>query len=200
MLSDFLDFARLESGRVKLKMGPVRLEQIIADTVQIERPAAREREITIEVRSEPDLPLVYGDAGKLKQVLLNLVSNAIKYNRPGGSIVITIGREDQQVKVCVQDTGQGIPLDAMKHLFQRFYRVPDTEGYSRGTGLGLSIARRIVSEHGGRIWAQSEWEQGSSFCFTIPVEGTKPPSELGLDEDFEGAAPGGVFQSHRSLG
>ena len=193
MVSDFLDFARLESGRVKLKMGTVDLEQVIADTVRIQQPAARERGITIEVRPEQDLPLVFGDADQIKQVLLNLVSNAIKYNRPGGSIVVTAGREDDQVQVCVQDTGPGIPPDAMKHLFQRFYRVPDTEGYSSGTGLGLSIARRIVYEHGGRIWAESEWGQGSRFCFTIPLEGGKPPSDLGLDEDFEGAAPAGVI-------
>ena len=193
MVSDFLDFARLESGRVKLKMGAVHLERVIEETVRIQQPAARERGITIEVRPDPDLPLVYGDADQLKQVLLNLVSNAIKYNRPDGSIVITAEQQDDQVKVCVQDTGQGIPADAMKRLFQRFYRVPDTEGYSSGTGLGLSIARQIVHEHGGRIWAQSEWQQGSRFCFVIPLEGGKPPSDLGLDEDFEGAAPAGVF-------
>jgi signal transduction histidine kinase len=182
MTSSFLELSRLESGRVKLKYEPIDLLGIIRETITVQRQQATERGIDIEVDLPAELPPMMGDADRIKQVLLNLISNAIKYNRPNGTIAVSAEHKDETTQVCVQDSGRGIPSDAVKNLFKRFYRVPDTEGYTAGTGLGLSIAQRIVQQHGGRIWVESELEKGSRFCFTLPLEAAGRPEPLRLDE------------------
>jgi len=184
MTSSFLELSRLESGRVQLERQPINLLEIIQETVTVQRQQAAERGITIELDLPEALPALMGDAGRIKQVLLNLVSNAIKYNWPEGTITISAAPTDEMAQVCVQDTGRGIPPEAVKNLFKRFYRVPDAEGYTTGTGLGLSIAQRIVQQHGGRIWVESELDKGSRFYFTLPLETAGLPEPLGLDEDF----------------
>jgi signal transduction histidine kinase len=182
MTSSFLELSRLESGRVKLKYERIDLLGVIRETITVQRQQATERGINIEVDLPAELPPSMGDADRIKQVLLNLISNAIKYNRPNGTIAVSAEHKDETTQVCVQDSGRGIPSDAVKNLFKRFYRVPDAEGYTAGTGLGLSIAQRIVQQHGGRIWVESEMEKGSRFCFTLPLEAAGRPEPLRLDE------------------
>jgi len=182
MTSSFLELSRLESGRVKLKYEQIDLLVIIRETITVQRQQATERGINIEVDLPAELPPMMGDADRIKQVLLNLISNAIKYNRPNGTIAVSAEYKDETAQVCVQDSGRGIRSDAVKNLFKRFYRVPDTEGYTAGTGLGLSIAQRIVQQHGGRIWVESELEKGSRFCFALPLEAAGRPEPLRLDE------------------
>jgi signal transduction histidine kinase len=182
MTSSFLELSRLESGRVKLKYEQIDLLGVIRETITVQRQQATERGINIEVDLPAELPPLMGDADRIKQVLLNLISNAIKYNRPNGTIAVSAEHKDETTQVCVQDSGRGIPSDAVKNLFKRFYRVPDAEGYTAGTGLGLSIAQRIVQQHGGRIWVESEMEKGSRFCFTLPLEAAGRPEPLRLDE------------------
>ena len=184
MTSSFLELSRLESGRVQLKYEPIDLLGIIRETITVQRQQATERGINIEVDLPAELPPMMGDADRIKQVLLNLISNAIKSNRPNGTIAVSAEHKDETTRVCVQDSGRGIPSDAVKNLFKRFYRVPDTEGYTAGTGLGLSIAQRIVQQHGGRIWVESELEKGSRFCFALPLEAAGRPEPLRLDEHF----------------
>ncbi len=175
MTSNFLELARLESGRVRLKHEPVDLQQIIQETAAVQEPQAAERGIRIALDTPDILPPLMGDENRIKQVLLNLISNAIKYNRPQGRITIAAEIQEAAVQVSVADTGPGIPPEAVKNLFKRFYRVPDTEGYTTGTGLGLSITQRIVQEMGGRIWLESQSGQGTCFYFTLP----RPPEEPG---------------------
>jgi signal transduction histidine kinase len=175
MTSNFLELARLESGRVRLKHEPVDLQKIIEETAAVQDPQAAERGIRIELDTPDSFPLLLGDENRIKQVLLNLISNAIKYNRPEGRITIAAEVQEAAVQVSVADTGPGIPPEAVKNLFKRFYRVPDTEGYTTGTGLGLSITQRIVQEMGGKIWLESQLEQGSRFYFALP----RPPEEPG---------------------
>ncbi len=170
MTSSFLELSRLESGRVRLKHEPVDLRQIVQDTVTVQQPQAAERGIAITLELPDDLPSLMGDQDRIRQVMLNLISNAIKYNRPEGTITISAALQDKVIQVCVRDTGKGIPPEAVKNLFKRFYRVPDTEGYTTGTGLGLSITQRIIQEHGGRIWLESELGKGSCFLFTLPLQ------------------------------
>jgi len=169
MTSSFLELSRLESGRVRLKHEPVDLRQIVQDTVMVQQPQAAERGIAITLELPDNLPSLMGDQDRVRQVMLNLISNAIKYNRPEGTITISAALQDKVIQVCVRDTGKGIPPEAVKNLFKRFYRVPDTEGYTTGTGLGLSITQRIIQEHGGRIWLESELGKGSCFLFTLPL-------------------------------
>lgn len=185
MTSSFLELSRLESGRVHLKYEIINIPELIEETLSIQEPQAAEREIAITTQTPEDLPSLTADRDRIKQVILNLVSNAIKYNHPGGSIVVSTKLMDNMIRVAVADTGKGIPPDAVKHLFNRFYRVPDTEGYTTGTGLGLSITQRIVQQHGGRIWVESELGKGSCFSFALPLEAAEESQEhLGPDEDF----------------
>jgi signal transduction histidine kinase len=174
MTKDFLDFARLESGRVRLASVSVDIAKVIHDVVNITRPQAAGRGITITSElaaalPAPDGPVqIMGDADRLKQVLLNLVSNAIKYNVENGRIILTTRMQNQTLNLSVRDTGPGINKEDMTHLFERFYRIPGSEG-AEGSGLGLSIANKIVEEHNGRIEVSSTLGQGTTFTVILPV-------------------------------
>jgi signal transduction histidine kinase len=168
LASSFLDLARLESGRVQFIMNCFNLSELINECVEIVQKEADEHHITMDVKIPPDFPLVEADRDKIKQVLLNLLSNAIKYNRPNGSVIITGDFTDDEISICVQDTGMGIPEDSLPHLFQKFYRVREHEGKASGTGLGLSISKQIVQGHNGRIEVKSKMGVGTSFTVFLP--------------------------------
>lgn len=171
MTSDFLDLARLESGRSRLDTASFDLSKLISESVEVVQQQANDKGIQVEIRGE--LLTVNGDRGKVKQVLLNLLTNAIKYNRENGSLTIETSRtlkgEHEFAQIAVIDTGYGISKANQKNMFQKFYRVADTAGFSQGTGLGLAIAKHIVEAHGGTIWLESEQGVGSTFYVTLPL-------------------------------
>jgi signal transduction histidine kinase len=169
MVNDFLDWARLESGRVRMTEEPVDVCQLLHDTASIVGPQACERGVSVEVETPADALIVMGDEARLKQVFLNLSSNGIKYNRDQGRLSLIAKREDDRVCVAIQDTGVGIPPESLDKLFQRFYRVPGTENVVRGTGLGLNIAKSLVEAHGGRIDVESTVGEGTAFKVTLPL-------------------------------
>jgi signal transduction histidine kinase len=105
----------------------------------------------------------------LKQVLMNLLSNAVKYTAADGQVNTTVEMVNGNVEVAVQDSGRGIPEADLPHLFEKFYRVQDSEGWATGTGLGLSIVKEIIEAHGGRISVASQWGVGTTFTFSIPA-------------------------------
>jgi len=170
LVNDFLDWARLNSGRAKLEQQSVDLAQVVAETVGVIRPRAEERGIAIEMRLPPDLPQSTGDPARLKQVFLNLADNAVKYNREVGRMVIAAQVKDGRLQVTVSDTGYGIAEQDQPRVFERFYRVVASEKHAKGTGLGLSIAKQIVELHGGEMAVESQPGVGSTFWFTLPVE------------------------------
>jgi len=171
LTSEFLDLARLESGRTRLEMGRFDLNKLIEESVEVVLPQANDKNVSIHIEGEKFT--ANADRGKVKQVLLNLLTNAIKYNREGGEIHIrtqaVTGGEQPMVQVAVQDTGYGISKEHQKHMFEKFYRVSDTAGFTQGTGLGLAIAKHIIEAHGGAIHLESEQGVGSTFSITIPV-------------------------------
>jgi signal transduction histidine kinase len=172
LTNEFLDLARLSSGRATLVRAEINLSEVVHTAVNVVRPQAVERGIRISVRAPEDIPLVRGDEKRLHQVTLNLMSNAVKYNKPNGSVMVTVGVDGENadyVRVTVSDTGRGISEENLAHLFEKFFRVADAEGYAQGTGLGLSIAKQIVQVHGGQIAVESELDVGTTFSFTIPV-------------------------------
>jgi len=172
MAQDFLDLARLESGRVQLAQGPVNLSLLVDDVVSLQEPQAADRGITITTILPEPAPMIIGDYDRLKQVLLNLTNNAIKYNVDQGQIEIVIMDMDKELMIAISDTGPGIAKENQVHLFERFYRIPDGEGFTEGTGLGLSISARIMQEHGGRIEVNSARGQGSIFRCYLPKSET----------------------------
>jgi len=167
MAGEFLDLARLESGRVFLAQEPVNLTETVASVLEALRPQAEEKGIGLEASLPDTLPTVTGDAGRIRQVVLNLVANAVKYCRPGDRVTVSADVGEGEVRVGVVDTGPGIPRDLQERLFEKFVRIG--EGHTEGSGLGLAICRRIVEAHGGRIWVESEEGRGAAFYFTLPL-------------------------------
>lgn len=172
LTNEFLDLARLSSGRATLVRSEINLSNVVQMAVNVVRPQAVERGIRLSVRAPENLPLARGDEQRLHQVILNLMSNAVKYNKPNGSVTVTVavdGEDEDFMRVTVADTGRGISKDNLSHLFEKFFRVADAEGYAQGTGLGLSIAKQIVEVHSGQITVESKLDVGTTFSFTIPV-------------------------------
>jgi signal transduction histidine kinase len=171
MTNDFLDLARLESGRIRLETAPIALDALIAECVTIVMPQADAQAIAVHTLSSG--VVVTADRNKIKQVLLNLLTNAIKYNRPHGQIRVEVTRLERDgaawAQTTVHDTGFGIGREAQKSMFQKFYRVSENATQVQGTGLGLAIAKHIIEAHRGTIGLSSEIGIGSSFWFTLPA-------------------------------
>ena len=168
LASSFLDLARLESGRVQFRKTRFSVADLIYECRDVMMSKAQETNVQIRVDVPPDMPLMEADRDKIKQILLNLTSNAIKYNRPHGSVIITGSFTDDELTITIQDTGLGIPEDSIPHLFQKFYRVREHEGKASGTGLGLSICKQIIQGHNGRIEVKSKMGVGTSFSVHLP--------------------------------
>ncbi len=176
LITDLLDLGKIEAG-IEMEMSPCSLVEIVLEAVETLSPRAVEKGLNLAVEIGRDTPLVRGNAGRLRQVVVNLVDNAVKYTPAGGSIRVRLDRDEKEVTFSVSDTGIGIAPEDQKMLFQKFYRIrtPQTDGIS-GTGLGLAICRSIVEQQGGRIWVRSAPGQGSTFFFSLPI-----PSEAGSD-------------------
>jgi signal transduction histidine kinase len=171
LASSFLDLARLESGRVEYRKSQFELAGMLGECLEVMRSKAEEEKIIIEVDAPAGLPPMEADRDKIKQVVLNLLSNAIKYNRPGGRVSLGVRAEEHSLCLTVRDTGMGIPAEALPNLFQKFFRVRETEGKITGTGLGLSICKQIVQGHGGTISVESKAGEGTTFTVVLPRTG-----------------------------
>jgi signal transduction histidine kinase len=169
MATGFLDLARLESGRMRFVREPIQLEGLIRESLEIIRPQAEAESIALKTKFDRGLPPVNGDRNRLKQLILNLLTNAIKYNRPGGRVRVLLHRQGDEVLMRVEDTGRGIPPESLPKIFDRFYRVPDQEAGIVGTGLGLTIAKRIAETHQGTIEMESKLGEGSTFTLRLPA-------------------------------
>src|ERR1051325_6183336 len=168
LASSFLDLARLESGRVQFRKTRFSVADLLYECRDVMMSKAQETNIQVRVDIPNEMPLMEADRDKLKQVLLNLLSNSIKYNRPNGSVIITSAFDAMNISITIQDTGLGIPDESIPHLFEKFYRVREHEGKAGGTGLGLSISKQIVQGHNGRIEVKSKMGVGTSFTVYIP--------------------------------
>jgi signal transduction histidine kinase len=170
MTTDFLELSRLETGRSRFYREPVHLGGLIEECLQIIKAQAEEEAIIFDVHLDRSIPPVQGDRNRLKQVLLNLLTNAIKYTNPGGKITIRLKQKTKSILLTIEDNGRGIPEESIPYIFDKFYRVPKQEGDVPGTGLGLAIAKRIVESHGGTISVESQVDQGSTFFLRLPSD------------------------------
>ncbi|MDI6893913.1 MAG: ATP-binding protein [Bacillota bacterium] len=168
-----MELARLESGSPELHLEECHLGEIARSTVDSLAPMARPKGIAVEVDVPPDLPAVRGDRDLLRELLGNLLDNALKFTPAGGRVSVSACSRDGEILVQVKDTGRGIPATELPRIFERFYKGRTPGG--AGTGLGLAICKHIVLVHGGEIWAESEPGEGSTFSFTLPRRGPSPP-------------------------
>ncbi len=178
LVSGLLDISRIESGRIRINLSDVSVEQMIEEALRTIRQQIEEKEQQLAVEVAPDLPLVRGDRERLVQILTNLVSNAYKYTPSGGRITVQAqptgaagdGTRNGFVMCSVTDTGVGMSPQDQERLFTKYFRSEDPAVRSEsGTGLGLVITKSLVELQGGEIWVESEQGQGSTFAFTIPV-------------------------------
>jgi signal transduction histidine kinase len=171
LINEVLDLARIESGHVALSPEPVGVYEVIKDTVDLIGPLAAERALRIDAPSPPDCTwTVHADRQRLKQILLNLGSNAVKYNHHGGSIRLTChAGDDDRVRIAVTDTGPGIPADKLPRLFRQFDRLGAEHSAIQGTGMGLVLAKRLAEAMGGALTVASTEGQGTTFTLELSL-------------------------------
>jgi signal transduction histidine kinase len=168
LINDLLDISKLEAGKAQLHRGEVEVEPLISECVESVRSLAKTKKLDLSASVSAEVGRVFADGPKLKQVLLNLLGNAIKFTETG-SVRITAERQGAELRVSVRDTGIGVPVEDTERIFESFQQGKSgISGKYQGTGLGLAICRQLVEMHGGRIWVKSAAGQGSTFTFTIP--------------------------------
>jgi signal transduction histidine kinase len=169
LIGNLLDMSRIEAGTLRMEPEPTDLRSIIQETIAEFQVMTHEH--AFEARLPPSVPRVWADPRRVRQVLRNLVENAVKYSPQKGSIVITLETDRDSVQLSVADRGLGIEREHLAHVFERFYQVDSASTRKiGGAGLGLSICKAIVEAHHGRIWADSQVGVGSTFHFTLPLE------------------------------
>ncbi len=168
LINDILDLSKIEAGRMEIDPSDFNLATSIDHTLALVRERAQRREITLHCAVDPRLTTVHADERKVKQVLLNLLSNALKFTPEGGTIDVRATAHGDRTEIAVTDTGVGIAPEDQEAVFEEFRQVGATAKKIEGTGLGLAISRRFIELHGGRIWVKSQLGAGSTFSFTLP--------------------------------
>jgi NtrC-family two-component system sensor histidine kinase KinB len=177
ILNNLLDISRIESGRVHMEFRAVSPHSMMLEAVEPFRRAAQDQGIVLKFEASGEAPDVWADVTRIGHVFGNLLSNALKYTRPGGAVTLTAATEGKWVRFSVSDTGKGIPGKYLRRIFEQFFRVPD-QGAETGAGLGLAIAKEIVEAHGGTITVESEEGKGSTFTFTLSRADLTPKEEI----------------------
>jgi two-component system phosphate regulon sensor histidine kinase PhoR len=169
LISDISDLSAIESGQVELSLKPVNLRAAVAEVLALVESRLKDSGLTISL-SIPATTVVQADRTRLEQILYNLIDNAVKFNRPGGSVKVLSQDDDGHVSVIVEDSGLGISASDLPRIFERLYRGDKSRSRkTAGTGLGLAIVKHLVHAHGGDLTVSSEVGHGSRFTFTIPV-------------------------------
>jgi signal transduction histidine kinase len=171
LINDLHELAQAEARQLPLARALVDIGELVQETVTAFEPSAAAQEVSLQIELCSDLPSLQIDAARIRQVLFNLLSNALRHTPSGGEIRVTVVRQDGLVHISVQDTGEGIPPADLEHVFDRFYRADSARSRERGgTGLGLAIVKAIVELHGGQATASSPGPgEGSTFTISLPA-------------------------------
>jgi signal transduction histidine kinase len=146
------------------------MKELLMDCIDLLRVRAVEKDLKVAINIPKELPKMMVDRDKIKQVMINLISNAVKYNKAGGKIGLVAKIDINEISIEISDTGAGISPEYLPHLFQKFYRVPGSEHMALGTGLGLAICKQIMDAHGGRIEVNSKVGAGTNFIVHLPLK------------------------------
>ena len=208
LINDMLDVSRIESGRITMRQESVDYVPLVEQTVQMMQNEAEQKQIMLSIKifgpiadsddnensTETELPPVIGDSDRITQVLVNLLSNGIKYTPVGGSVAVTVEYEGEFVTTCISDTGIGISREDQSKLFQKFFRADNsTTREVGGTGLGLAITQAVLQKLNGSIWAESAPQKGSRFYFTLPTVNSTLPNETAVSQRAASEAPPVTF-------
>ena len=171
MIDDMLDMARITAGKLRLDMRPVDVVKVVLAAVDVVMPSAHARRITLRTNLDPRTPSVLGDQDRLQQVIWNLLSNALKFTDPGGTIDVRLGMNGRFARIVVSDTGHGISPDFLPHVFERFRQADHSSSRRHGgLGVGLALVHDLIELHGGSVRAQSEGEgKGATFTIDLPT-------------------------------
>jgi two-component system phosphate regulon sensor histidine kinase PhoR len=172
LIDNILNISRIESGMTRVTRKSVSLNEVLKQVMEVAMPSAREKQIALVDNVTQVFHMVEADRDMIYQAALNLVSNAVKYTPKGGTVKVSLASDEStnELKVMVTDTGVGIPPEAMKHLFEKFFRVEQHKNMAKGSGLGLNLTRQIIEGiHKGRMIVESEMGKGSTFGFALPI-------------------------------
>lgn len=183
LIDELLDLSQIEMGQTSLQLEQGALGSVIAKAIEDLHPFSSERGVRIMMALPGDLPMVVFDPDKLRQILLNLLHNAVKFTPIDTIVNLTVLRTSDEIQVSVRDVGPGIAPEDVEKVFQPFYRARTSLKEFKGTGLGLAIAKQLVELHHGRLWVETELGGGSCFSFALPIV----PSEASLVADVHGA-------------
>ena len=192
LVNEILNISRIESGRIILSLESVDLDTLTQEIIDEVHPHAKELSVTVEKVSADSLPQVLADADKIKEVIFNLVGNALKFTPKGGSVTISFSRSGDMIETKVKDTGTGIDLENQSKLFQKFGMLADSYtannvATTAGTGLGLYMCKSIVQMHKGKIWVESEGQgKGSEFIFSLKVATEKDLQQAKAKDENKG--------------
>ncbi len=184
LVNDLLDLGRLEAG-FESRHEPVQLENILKASLGVLDSLARKKNLRLEQEIAPQLPPMRANPTRIRQMVDNLINNAIKYTPEGGIVQIRALSEDQQIILEVTDNGPGIPIGEQARIFDKFYRASNVNSNVKGTGLGLAIVKSIVDNHHGRVWVESKVGQGASFFVVLPAfdQTENPDVSMGTELD-----------------
>ncbi|MGH7810424.1 MAG: sensor histidine kinase, partial [Candidatus Binatia bacterium] len=169
LINEVLDLAKIEAGKMELQIEPALLQDVVEAVSNTMRSLAVKKSLDFRAECDEQLAPFPMDGARIKQVLLNLVGNAIKFTPEGGKVWVRAGAMNGDVRVEVGDTGPGIPREDQDRIFLEFQQAGSDAGKPQGTGLGLALAKKFVEMHGGKIWVESEVGKGSKFTFTLPI-------------------------------
>jgi signal transduction histidine kinase len=183
LINEVLDLSKVEAGKVELRLKNIALSELLESVTSAMTAVISQRRQSLDVDLDEELPLLYADEARLRQVFFNLLSNASKFTPDGGKIKIKASRKDNFCQLTVSDNGIGIKKEELKQIFEPFYQADNLMTRERrGTGLGLTLVKEIVEMHGGQIWVENEYGKGSNFIFTLPlVAGERTSAEEDTD-------------------
>jgi signal transduction histidine kinase len=171
LINDILDLSKVEAGRMELELGRFSLPEALESGMTMVRERSNQHGIELHVQTDPGVQIIEADERKVKQVIFNLLANAVKFTPDGGHVYVSACRADSWLEVSVRDTGVGLAPEDQARIFDAFQQGDRSVAQPQeGTGLGLTLSRQFVELHGGRLWVESELGQGSKFCFTLPVQ------------------------------